>query len=116
MLLQQGDKIFVAHRRLFPQDQPRFFAGTVEDYELGVAKVRGHSWVREPVKGEMHCKTDPRTKLIALASGTCLIYQLPAELDLDDLRIHQAPAHALLLTDGGTFRMDITDRVPTGLK
>jgi hypothetical protein len=36
MLLKTGDKILIAHPRLFESDQDRFFVGQVEDYEAGV--------------------------------------------------------------------------------
>ena len=33
MLLEPGDKILVAHRRLFERDVVRFFLGSVDAYE-----------------------------------------------------------------------------------
>jgi hypothetical protein len=36
MLLKVGDKILVAHRRLYDKDEERFFVGRIEAYEAGV--------------------------------------------------------------------------------
>jgi hypothetical protein len=54
MILKKGDNIFVAHRRLFDGDAPRFFVGQVDDYEVGVVKARGYSYVWDEMSGLMH--------------------------------------------------------------
>ena len=53
MLLQEGDHILVAHRRLFEKDEVRLFVGRVDAYEAGVVKATGHSYVRDQVSGRM---------------------------------------------------------------
>lgn len=109
-LLTPGDKLFVAHRRLFANDEPRFFAGRVVACEAGIAKVAGHAWVREHVRGEFGRKADERVKLVPLSSGAVIVYQLPDEVDLAHLRL-ETRKHHFLLSDGGGFSMDLTDRV-----
>ncbi|MEX2490545.1 MAG: hypothetical protein WD425_02165 [Nitrospirales bacterium] len=41
MMIEQGEKLFIAHRRLFEKDTPRFFVGEVQAYEAGIAKGKG---------------------------------------------------------------------------
>ena len=77
MLLNEGDKILVAHRRLFARDEARFFLGRVDAYEAGVVKVTGHSYVRDMFAGKMLEKAELRTKLLSLSSGTLMVYLLP---------------------------------------
>jgi hypothetical protein len=73
----------IAHRRLFQQDQPRFFVGRVVAYQEGIAKVRGYSWVREHVRGALEKKADQRVKIVPVTSDALMIYQLPGEIALE---------------------------------
>ncbi len=108
MLLKKGDKILVAHRRLFEKDEVRFFVGQVEDYEVGVVKVKGHSYVPDIISGQMIEKPDERTKILALSSGTLLVYQLPDALALDELKFVMKDG-SLSLTDGMVFTMNLAE-------
>ena len=85
MLLSNGAKVLVCHRRLFVEDQARYFFGVVEDYCEGVAKVSGFTWTRDPTQGFQR-KPDRRTKLIAVASGSVIVYELERETDLEAIR------------------------------
>ena len=110
MLLALGTKLLVCHRRLFADDHPRFFAGVVEAYESGIAKITGFTWSRDPARGFQR-RAEARTKLVAIASGTLMVYELPAEVNLEKLRIEQPNVHAVLLTDGVSFQMDLAERL-----
>ena len=108
MILNQGDKLLVVHRRLFEKDDPRFFIGTVQDYEDGVAEVAGFSFVRDVLGGTVQRKEENRTKLLAISSGTLLVYQLPAEVKIESLTI-TASESELHLTDGAGFVMNLSE-------
>ncbi len=110
-MLNPGDKLLIAHRRLFEEDQPRFFVGRVVAWENGVAKVSGHAWVKERVRGDFARKPDERVKFVPLSSGSIMAYQLPDALDLARLLL-RTTKHGLVLTDDAGFTMDLTDRVP----
>ena len=110
MVLQEGDRLLVSHRRLFADDLPRFFVGIVDAYEHGVARVTGYSWVRDQVRGEILRKEDKRTKIVAIASGALIIYRLPVFVDIESLQIKRGPHREILLSDGDDFEMDLTDR------
>lgn len=113
MLLKAGDKILVAHRRLFERDVVRFFIGEVQAYEAGVVKVIGHSYVRDATGGQVVEKDEPRTKILSLSSGSLIVYQIPDEVALDALQFVGAEAR-LLLTDGKGFTMNLTESTHGG--
>jgi len=113
MILMPSAKILVCHRRLFNEDQPRFFVGTISACEDGLVKVTGFSWTRDPVQGFVR-KQDERTKVISLTSGALIVYELPSELLIEDLRIEQGAGHAVVLSDGRKFRMDLAERLAPG--
>ncbi len=110
MILVSGSKLLVCHRRLFADDQPRLFAGVVTACEGGLAKVTGFTWVRDAAHGFQR-KPDKRTKIISLAAGTCIVYELPNEVLIEDLRIVQSAGAPVELTDGRKFRMDLGERM-----
>ena len=72
MLLVQGTKLLICHRRLFPEDPVRFFFGTVEEYSEGVAKLSGFSWTRDSTRGFQR-KSDRRTKFVSIASHALIV-------------------------------------------
>jgi hypothetical protein len=108
MILTLGDKVLVVHRRLFETDKARFFLGTVEEYESGIARVNGFTFVREQLDGRFIRKEDRRTKIISIASGTLLVYQLSRDLDIGDARIEVREAKLVLADDHG-FEMNLSE-------
>lgn len=110
MILEPGAKVLVAHRRLFESDHNRYFTGVVEGYEDGIARVTGRTWVRDGYHGEYKAKSDTRTKIFSLSSGTVIFYQLPAQVDVDELVIETQNVDVVLRDEDG-FRMDLTEGV-----
>ena len=110
MLLVQGAKILVCHRRLFTEDHPRYFLGSVQMYAEGIAKVSGFTWTRDPTHGFQR-KADRRTKLIAVAAGSLIVYEIPPEVEIEDVRIEQPGGHTVIATDGAKFQMDLSERL-----
>jgi hypothetical protein len=113
MVLKEGDKILVAHRRLFEKDVVRFFIGRVDAHEAGLVKVTGHSYVRDAMGGQIVEKDECRTKILSLSSGTLIVYQLPDGLALDALTFVGAEGR-LSLTDGKSFKMNLTEATHCG--
>jgi hypothetical protein len=113
MLLKKGDTLLVAHRRLFEQDEVRFFLGEVVDYEIGVVKIKGHSFVRDTTSGVFVKKADEQVKVLSLSSGTLLVYQLPDGVRVDSLRFNvKEPTVSLI--DGKGFTMNLTEHTHAG--
>ena len=110
-MLEQGDKILIVHRRLFEKDTPRFFVGEVQAYEVGLAKVKGYTFVKDIFSGSMQKKPDLRTKIMSIVSGTFMVYQLPITVLLDSVRFEMDQDGVLVLTDDGGFSMDVAESV-----
>lgn len=111
MLLKPGDKVLVAHRRLFERDETRLFVGRVDAFEAGLAKVTGQSYARDVISGGMVGKPEKRTKILSLVSGSLIVYQLPEGIQLERLRF-EAPEGRAVLTDGAEFQMDLAEHLP----
>ena len=109
-MLKTGDNVLVAHRRLFPEDQPRFFTGTVNEQENGVVMATGHSWVRDSFSGEYMRSQSERTKVFSLVSGALIVYQLPIGCRVGEVEFAQMPDQSLVLRDGQGFEMDLSER------
>jgi hypothetical protein len=108
MLLLPGRNVLVVHRRLYEKDEPRFFAGKVEAYHDGVAKVSGYSFVRDAMSGQIGRKAELRTKFISLSSGTLIVYELPEAVRLEALRF-ECDEKLIDLTDGAGFSMHLSE-------
>ena len=109
MLLAPGEKVAVAHRRLFADDKHRWFIGAVDAYEHGLARVTGYTWVQDAFAGAFVRKDRPTTKLISLFSGGLLVYVLPGSSRAEDLRFESQRDGTIWLSDGDDFRMDMTE-------
>ncbi len=108
MLMAADTKVLVVHRRLFEKDQSRYFVGRIEGYENGVAKITGRTWARDQY-GVLVKKDDLRTKLLALSSGTLIVYQLPFETEIEAIEIESDADGHVVLSDGKTVKMDLTE-------
>ena len=110
-MLKEGDKVLVAHRRLFHGDAAHYFAGRVDAYDARLVKVTGRSYVRDPYTGSLIEKTEPRTKVLAVASGTLIVYHLPAATALEALTFTWADGR-LTAADGRGFTMNLGETAP----
>gem|GEM_PF-297902 len=113
MILKPNDKVLVAHRRLFEGDQTRYFAGYVDAYEAGIARVTGRTWIHDGLHGSWLRKEDETTKIVAIASGTVIVYQLPEGVDLDNATVTDTPT-GVFLEDGDGFRMNLSESHRSG--
>ena len=112
-IVTRGEALLVVHRRLFSDDEQRFFVGAVEAYDDGVARVRGYTWRRDPRHaGAWRKKDDPRTKLVPLCSAGLLVYPIPVD-DIDQVEFVSNGAEGLVLRAGPSFEMDLSERVDT---
>ena len=111
MILEKGDKILAAHRRLFAEDQPRFFTGEVVETQGDVIAATGHSWLRDIFESRMVRKNDRRTKVLSLSSGALILYRLPREVNVDALKLDAGIGSQMVLTDGDSFHMDVSESV-----
>lgn len=82
---KEGGKVLIAHRRLFEKDLARFFVGAVAAFDGTLVKVVGYSYSPELMSGQIIKKSERRTKLLPLASGTILFYLLPEDVVIDEV-------------------------------
>lgn len=108
MIIAVGERILACHRRLFEKDEPRFFAGEVIASNDALIKAKGLSFSRDLNTGHIVVNGQQRTKIIPVSAGTHLLYQLPDDLAIEQLRFVQEKGQ-LVLTDGARFRMDLTE-------
>ena len=108
MILKQGDRVLIVHRRLFEGDSGRFFLGAIDAYEDGIARVTGYTFVREQLAGRMLRKDDRRTKIVSIVSGSLIVYLLPEHLVVEDMHIALRDSR-LSLTDGRQFDMNLSE-------
>lgn len=109
-MLNANDNLLIVHRRLFETDHCRFFIGQVEDYQEGVVRIRGYSFARDNVDGNLCRKNECHTKLYAISSGTVMTYLLPNNVQIEHLSMETRTA-GLCLTDNGDFSMNISEWV-----
>jgi len=108
VVIKPGDKILIVHRRLFEKDNTRFFIGGVEEYDGRLAKVTGFTFSQDLGTGHVHKKADPRTKIVAIGSGTVLAYLLTGDPQIDKLQFVHTGSKLSLIDDAG-FKMDLTE-------
>lgn len=108
MILQKGEKIHVIHRRHIEKEPHRHFAGVVEAYENGVARVSGHIFAVDVVKAAFFRRPELRTRIISLISGDVLVNVLPSSVNLDKI-VYKQEKKSLRVTDGSDWHMDISD-------
>lgn len=108
MILKPGEKLHLIHRRRYETDQRRHFAGEVQDYENGLARVRGYAFVTDDLnKHDFVRRNDPRTKIAALSSGDLIINVLPDDVNIHEIR-YELQNRQLVVTDGN-WKMDVKE-------
>jgi hypothetical protein len=113
MILKEGDKVLVAHRRLYPTDAARFFVGQVDAYEAGIVRVTGHSFVRNVTTGRLVEKSQARTKVLSLSSGLLIVYLLPMETSIESMGFDWTET-GLIVSDGKQFSMNLGEYTHAG--
>ena len=110
MILEAGSKVLVVHRRLFEQDDARYFVGVVDGYEEGIVKVTGYSWIKDLMADSLVEKNEPRTKIFSITSGTLIVYLLPATLAVEKIRFENRNGELWLMGSGSSFQMNLSER------
>jgi hypothetical protein len=113
MLLERGDAILVAHRRMFQQDESRYFLGQVIAIDHELLKLEGFTFAQDLGSGHVVRKDEMRVKLLSLASPGFLFYQLPDVEEISSLQI-VTEAGEVILRDGKRQIMNLTERSHSG--
>ena len=108
MILKQGEKVHIIHRRIYDKDHHRHFIGTVDAYEGGVARVTGHVYTVDPVKFSFMKRAETRTRLVSVISGDVLLNVIPSSVNLEKITYKQE-RKAVRVTDGGEWYLDLSE-------
>ncbi len=108
-LLHAGEKVHAGLLAQYEGQARRAFIGVVEAYADGIMRLRGKSWLYDPLEGLYVPKSDERVRLVSIGSGRYVVNILPPETDLDNIRYHLRPDGSMILTDGGTLMMDVSE-------
>src|SRR5262245_66030963 len=98
MILKQGEKVHIIHRRQYEKDHHRHFVGVVDSYEGGVARVTGNVYTVDPVKFTFMRRAETRTRLVAIVSADVLVNVLPQSINLEKF-FYKSETNADSLTD-----------------
>lgn len=107
-VLETGSCVLVVHRRLFERDDNRLFVGQIESMDCGVIRTTGYSFIRDIMEGTVRRKSESRTKLLSLTSGTLIVYVLPLDFDLNQAEVCCKETE-MWLTDGSEFSMNLSE-------
>ena len=105
--VHSNDRILVIDRKLFRDDVTNMFIGVVEDYEEGFVRARGYAYHIHPYEMGTERRAEERVRLVSLYSGD-VVYLLPREVNVSQIQVRRSPK-SLILSDGQTFTMDLTD-------
>jgi hypothetical protein len=108
MILKQGEKIHVVHRRYFEKETRRHFVGIVEGYEGGVARVVGHVYSLDRTEGTFERRPEERIRIISLSSGDLFVNVIPDFVDLHKIHYKQVKK-AVRVTDGSSWYLDLSE-------
>lgn len=110
LFLEPGFKLLIVHRRLFAEDEARYFVGAVDAFNenSGLLRITGYTWAQKK-DGTYVKKSQPRTKIVALGSGSVLVYVLPRDTDIQKSHFDQDERGVCWLTDHGSLKLDLTE-------
>ena len=113
MILENGNNVLISHRRLFDGDEARYFVGRSIVCEGSLIKAEGYSFVRDLSNGHIIKKQEKRIKVFSLASPGQMVYQLPGEIELENLDIISRNSEAMLVA-GATQIMNLSEHTHCG--
>jgi hypothetical protein len=109
MMLKAGDNLLVVHRRLFRDDGGRYFIGTVDEYEHGIVRITGLSFIRNDYNGDFVSKKGFMTKIFSISSGTLITYVIPSNIELKDLSFEHKNKGEVWVVGPDGFRLNLTE-------
>lgn len=107
MILEAGERIFVAMRRTFEGDQRRHFIGEVESCTEHTVRATGYVFIMNLQK-KFEKRPGKRTQIITLTDARNIINVIPEMASPDQIE-YTTQANRLYLSDGGDFLYDINE-------
>ena len=99
-LLRPGEKLQVIERRAFDGDVRRHFVGEVEAADATVARVKGYTFVCNPMTGNFDRREPVRTRIIPLSAAGVVVYVIPEDIDIQAVRYEWEAGNRLVVRAG----------------
>ena len=109
MVLENGEKVFIVARRFFLQELRRHFVGVVLESTDMVVRVKGYAFVFDDAKNDFVRREEIRTRIFSLTDAGYIINIFPNEAILDDISYKVDENNQRIITDGKTFKMNISE-------
>lgn len=113
MILENGEVVVVSNRRLFERDETRFFVGRTIACEGALFKAEGFTFVRDLSNGHIIKKAEKRIKVLSLDSPGHIVYQLPSDINVDNIDIESGNGDAYMV-DGKRRLLNLSERTHCG--
>ena len=113
MILENGDVVLVSNRRMFERDESRYFLGRTVACDGPLLKAEGFTFVRDLSNGHIIKKEEKRLKVLSLDSAGHIVYQLPADIDVDNVDIESGNGDAYMV-DGKRRLLNLSERTHGG--
>jgi hypothetical protein len=109
MVLRPGEKVHIITRRLFENDLRRHFVGEVQASTECMARVEGYVFVFDTGTNQFVRRPERRVRVLGLADSGQIINVIPETADLENLRYEMSSQGRMVVTDGGSFSLDINE-------
>ncbi|NNM13659.1 MAG: hypothetical protein HKO58_05000 [Gammaproteobacteria bacterium] len=109
MLIEIGEKLHVVYRALYENSTRQHFLGMVKAIENSVVRLEGYVFVFEVKKDEFLRKEEKRTTFINIGECGCIVNLVPDSVDLDKVFYKYIAPSGLIVSDGKSFKLDISE-------
>ena len=87
-------------RRAFDGDVRRHFVGEVEGANTTAVRVKGYTFVCNPMTGNFDRREPVRTRIIPLSAAGVVVYVIPEEIDIESVRYEWEAGNRLVVRSG----------------
>ncbi|MGB7298540.1 MAG: hypothetical protein WBD34_04420 [Burkholderiaceae bacterium] len=109
MVISVGEKVHVVYRAIFENSSRRHFLGQVTAVEGVLCRLLGYAFVYDPKASVFVKRLGQRTTNIDLAESGYIVNVVDSEADIDKAAYHFVGGTGLVVSDGGTFSLDINE-------
>lgn len=109
MVIKNGEIVFIIARRLFEKDLRRHFVGEVVESTDTVVRVRGYAFVYDEFSNTFVRREEVRRRVFSLTDAGYIVNLLPADAVLEDIRYLADRDNQRFITDGKTFKMNVSE-------
>lgn len=109
MLIEIGEQVHIATRRLFDENIRRHFVGKVIAAEGVVVRLEGYSFIYDAHKNQYLKSHEVRTSIFDLAESGYIVNIIPSDIDIEKLAYKTVDREHLVITDGESFSLGINE-------